>query len=203
GSLFEAVAREAKEVAREASKAAAEVSRSALEATKPAREAGRKTLMKALSDRDREKQDPCPSESSSEGQFPTTQLSFPRRDSGSLITTMSNELNGFAAHTSNVIQGISGLFGERTNMGRRGPVERTPLIKHITPQQAKRLQPQEPPKSLQTFEEQSTTQSCNWSQLELSNWSQLELVPAGIGPSYNWSQLELVPVTAGANSNNN
>lgn len=46
GSLFEAVAREAKEVAREASKAAAEVSRSALEATKPAREAGRKTLMK-------------------------------------------------------------------------------------------------------------------------------------------------------------
>uniref|UniRef100_V5HUR2 MAP kinase-activating death domain protein n=1 Tax=Ixodes ricinus TaxID=34613 RepID=V5HUR2_IXORI len=183
GSLFEAVAREAKEVAREASKAAAEVSRSALEATKPAREAGRKTLMKALSDRDREKQDPCPSESSSEGQFPTTQLSFPRRDSGSLITTMSNELNGFAAHTSNVIQGISGLFGERrgrmsstvkgkerappfgpfpkANMGRRGPVERTPLIKHITPQQAKRLQPQEPPKSLQTFEEQSTTQSDN------------------------------------------
>ncbi|EEC02724.1 map-kinase activating death domain protein, putative [Ixodes scapularis] len=64
----------------------------------------------------REKQDPCPSESSSEGQFPTTQLSFPRRDSGSLITTMSNELNGFAAHTSNVIQGISGLFGERSNL---------------------------------------------------------------------------------------
>ncbi|KAL1431350.1 hypothetical protein MTO96_014207 [Rhipicephalus appendiculatus] len=155
-SLFETVAREAKEVAREATKAAAEVSRTALEATKPAREAGRKTLMKALSDRDKEKQE------------------------RSLMSTVSSELNGFAAHTSNVIQGISGLFGNRVsaavkgrerappfgpfpkaNMGRRGPVERTPLIKHITPQQGRRVQPQEQPRSVQTFEEQSSTQSDN------------------------------------------
>ncbi|XP_077518327.1 rab3 GDP-GTP exchange factor isoform X2 [Amblyomma americanum] len=188
-SLFETVAREAKEVAREATKAAAEVSRTALEATKPAREAGRKTLMKALSDRDKEKQEAGPSETFGEGQQQQQQQqsqsqpaqSFPRRDSGSLMSTVSSELNGFAAHTSNVIQGISGLFGNRVsaavkgrerappfgpfpkaNMGRRGPVERTPLIKHITPQQGRRVQPQEQPRSsIQTFEEQSSTQSDN------------------------------------------
>uniref|UniRef100_A0A224Z3D7 Mapk activating protein denn n=1 Tax=Rhipicephalus zambeziensis TaxID=60191 RepID=A0A224Z3D7_9ACAR len=96
------------------------------------------------------------------------------------MSTVSSELNGFAAHTSNVIQGISGLFGNRVsaavkgrerappfgpfpkaNMGRRGPVERTPLIKHITPQQGRRVQPQEQPRSVQTFEEQSSTQSDN------------------------------------------
>lgn len=194
GSLFETVAREAKEVAREATKAAAEVSRTALEATKPAREAGRKTLMKALSDRDKERQDSASSEGPGEGQQPQPQQqqqpqqhqhqqqgAFPRRDSGSLMSTVSSELNGFAAHTSNVIQGISGLFGNRVsaavkgrerappfgpfpkaNMGRRGPVERTPLIKHVTPQQGRRLQPQEQPRSsVQSFEEQSSTQSDN------------------------------------------
>lgn len=46
GSLFENMAREAREVAREASKAAVEASRTALEATKPAREAGKKSLLK-------------------------------------------------------------------------------------------------------------------------------------------------------------
>ncbi|XP_075545658.1 rab3 GDP-GTP exchange factor isoform X1 [Dermacentor variabilis] len=191
-SLFETVAREAKEVAREATKAAAEVSRTALEATKPAREAGRKTLMKALSDRDKEKQESGSLQATGEGQHQQHQhqqqqqqqqqqpAMFQRRDSGSLMSTVSSELNGFAAHTSNVIQGISGLFGNRVsaavkgrerappfgpfpkaNMGRRGPVERTPLIKHVTPQQGRRVQPQEQPRSVQTFEEQSSTQSDN------------------------------------------
>lgn len=173
-SILEAVAREAKEVAREASKAAAEVSRSAFEATKPARDAGRRTLMKALSDRDKEKAE----KPNLEATASQTQLPFPRRDSGSLMSTVSSELNGFAAHTSNVIQGISGLFGNRissmakpkerappfgpfptANTGRRGPVERTQLIKHSTNQQPKR--PPDVPKSIQTFEARTTSQSEN------------------------------------------
>ncbi|XP_064482372.1 MAP kinase-activating death domain protein-like [Ornithodoros turicata] len=145
-SLLEAVAREAKEVAREASKAAAEVSRSAFEATKPARDAGRRTIIKALSDREKRED--------------------ATRDS--LMSTVSSELNGFAAHTSNVIQGLSGLFGNKmssiakpkappfgpfptANTGRRGPVERTQLIKHSTNQQP----------SVQTFEARTTSQSEN------------------------------------------
>lgn len=46
GSLFETMAREARELAKETSKAAVEASRTALEATKPAREAGKKSLLK-------------------------------------------------------------------------------------------------------------------------------------------------------------
>lgn len=49
GSLFENMAREAREVAREASKAAVEATRTAVEATKPAREAGKKSLLKVIS----------------------------------------------------------------------------------------------------------------------------------------------------------
>lgn len=48
GSLFENMAREAREVAREASKAAVEATRTAVEATKPAREAGKKSLLKVI-----------------------------------------------------------------------------------------------------------------------------------------------------------
>ncbi|GIZ05296.1 MAP kinase-activating death domain protein [Caerostris extrusa] len=118
GSLLETMAREAREVAREASKAAVEASRTALEATKPAREAGKKTLLKNLQ---------------AFGEPMTTGRDKPSRESteivtrdggsspGSLISTVSSELNGIAAQTSSM---FSGLFSSRSSSISTRPKDR-------------------------------------------------------------------------------
>ncbi|XP_023229824.1 MAP kinase-activating death domain protein-like isoform X3 [Centruroides sculpturatus] len=167
-SLLETVAREAREVAREASKAAVEASKTALEATKPAREAGRKTLLKNLQvlgepiSRERERRIQESSEVATRDGVSS---------SGSLISTMSSELNGIASQTSSM---ISGLFtGGRTSTttrnkerqqpfgpfpkGRKGLVEKTSLIKHSSSQQKKQQEVQR----IQNIEARSTSHSEN------------------------------------------
>lgn len=117
-SLFEVVARDAKELAREASKSAMEAGRSALneakeasktalEVTKPARDASKKTLFKAL--KDQRSKDSVSSSGSPQSGGPTGQEVASVVSSGSIISAMSNELNGFAAQTSSM---FSGLFGK-------------------------------------------------------------------------------------------
>nr|XP_042894648.1 MAP kinase-activating death domain protein isoform X3 [Parasteatoda tepidariorum] len=141
GSLFETMAREAREVAREASKAAVEASRTAMEATKPAREAGKKSLLKnwqALGEPMTGSKDKHAAES--------TELVT--RDGGSspgsIMSTVSSELNGIAAQTSSMLSGFFSL--------RKGPLhEKNSLIKHATPQKKQDAQ------KLQMFEEHKSS----------------------------------------------
>ncbi|XP_035222755.1 MAP kinase-activating death domain protein-like, partial [Stegodyphus dumicola] len=167
GSLLETMAREAREVAREASKAAVEASRTALEATKPAREAGKKTLLKNLQAFGE------PMTSSREKRVAES-TEIVTRDGGSspgsLISTVSSELNGIAAQTSSM---FSGFFSSRSSSisrprdrpqpfgpfpkGRKIQVEKTTLIKHTTTQQKK----QQDAQRMQTLEAHSTSHTDN------------------------------------------
>ncbi|XP_054715767.1 LOW QUALITY PROTEIN: MAP kinase-activating death domain protein-like [Uloborus diversus] len=167
GSLFGNMAREMKEVAREASKAATEVSRTALEATKPAREAGKKTFLKNLQAFGE------PMTNSLEKRT-TESTEIVTRDGGSspgsLISTVSSELNGIAAQTSSM---FSGFFSSRSSSiskprdrpqpfgpfpkGRKVLVEKTTLIKHTTNQQKK----QQDAQRIQSLEAHSTSHTDN------------------------------------------
>ncbi|CAM1324954.1 MADD (predicted) [Pycnogonum litorale] len=198
-SLFEAVARDAKELAREASKSAMEAgrtalieakeaSKTALEATKPAREASKKTLFKALKEQ-ASKDRPGSTSSGSATQLHHT-LSAPSMtsqevaavaSSTSIMSAVSNELNGFAAQTSSM---FSGLFrGSKSTpkssaaiiagqnirskdkpqpfgpfpKGRKGLVERSSLIRHSTNQQKKSQEAQR----IQQAEARTTSSSEN------------------------------------------
>ncbi|XP_055951313.1 MAP kinase-activating death domain protein-like isoform X2 [Argiope bruennichi] len=169
GSLLETMAREAREVAREASKAAVEASRTALEATKPAREAGKKTLLKNLQAFGE------PMTSGGRDKRIPESTEIVTRDGGSspgsLISTVSSELNGIAAQTSSM---FSGLFGSRSSSIstrpkdrvqpygpfptalRKTPLEKNALIKHTTNQQKK-----QDAQRLQTIEDNRTSHTDN------------------------------------------
>ncbi|KAG1661539.1 MAP kinase-activating death domain protein [Nymphon striatum] len=192
-SLFEAVARDAKELAKEASKSAMEAGRSALneakeasktalEVTKPARDASKKTFLKALKDQ-KMRDSQLSSSTSSLHSVPTGQEVASVVSSGSIISAMSSELNGFAAQTSSM---FSGLFGGNKNVsrpqptapnvisqnikikdrpqpfgpfpkGRKGLVERSSLIRHSTNQQKKAQEAQR----IQQAEARTTNSSEN------------------------------------------
>ncbi|XP_076310591.1 rab3 GDP-GTP exchange factor isoform X2 [Tachypleus tridentatus] len=163
-SFLEAVAKDVKDVAKEARKAAMEASKTALEATKPAREASKKKLLKNL----QALGEPIRQQRSIESQDLKDAGSV--STSGSLISTVSNELNGIASQTTSM---ISGWLGGRTSStirtkeraqpfgpfpkGRKGLVEKTNLIKHSTNQHRKQQEIQR----LQYLEARSTTHSEN------------------------------------------
>ncbi|KAG8190369.1 hypothetical protein JTE90_022014 [Oedothorax gibbosus] len=168
GSLLETMAREARGVAKEASKAAVEASRTALEATKPAREAGKKTLLKNLQAFGE------PMTTSRDKRVPES-TEIVTRDGGSspgsLMSTVSSELNGIAAQTSSM---FSGLFSSRSSTTstrskertqpygpfptalRKTPLEKNALIKHTSSQQKK-----QDAQRMQTIEDHRTSQTDN------------------------------------------
>ncbi|XP_022252703.1 MAP kinase-activating death domain protein-like [Limulus polyphemus] len=169
-SILETMAKDVKDAAKEAGKAA-------LEATKPAREASKKKILKnlqALGEPIRQQRSTESHEYKEIGTVTT---------SGSLISTVSSELNGIASQTTSMISGWLGARSASSSLrtkeraqpfgpfpkdslllplsshrpGRKGLVEKTNLIKHNTNQQRKQQEIQR----LQHLEARSTTHSEN------------------------------------------